>query len=177
MLQLPLSQGKAALVGDPGFAVLSDFKWCYRGERNSKQGYAVRHHKVDVKDRLLYLHRHLMNPQPGFEVIFLNHDSLDCRPENLRVVTLSEARRHHRVRKDSHTGAKGVFQNPVGNTWSARVFRDGRSWTIDTFKTQAQAEHAYREAMWRENPELNKAPKVVDRGTLKLFQRDSPDAR
>ena len=28
-----------------------------------------------------------MNPAKGYEVIFLNHDTLDCRKENLKVVT------------------------------------------------------------------------------------------
>jgi hypothetical protein len=33
------------------------------------------------------------------EVIFLNHDRLDCRRQNLRVVDTHEARQHHRVRR------------------------------------------------------------------------------
>ena len=75
MERIPLSQGQFALVDDDLFAMLSEFKWSYRAERNGKQGYAVRHWKVDGKDRLCYLHRVILPPAPpGHEVIFLNHD-------------------------------------------------------------------------------------------------------
>jgi hypothetical protein len=53
-----------------------------------------------------------MQPGPGQEVIFLNHDRLDSRRENLRVVSKEDARRHHRVRRDSKSGVKGVRFNP-----------------------------------------------------------------
>src|SRR5476651_1954549 len=119
MRQITLSQNQVALVDDEDFPLLSEFRWCYRAERDGKPGYAVRHRKVDGKDRLAYLHREIMNPPAGQEVIFLNHDRLDCRKANLRSVTKEEARRHHRVRSDSKSGVKGVRFNPDGETWSA----------------------------------------------------------
>jgi hypothetical protein len=74
MKQIQLSQNQVALVDDADFPLLSDFKWAYRAERNGNQGYAVRHWKVDGKDRLRYLHRQIMDPPPGMEVIFLNYN-------------------------------------------------------------------------------------------------------
>ena len=85
MQHIPLSQGQVAVVDDADHPLLSDFRWSYRAERDGRQGYAVRHHKVEGKDRLCYMHRQIMAPGPGQEVIFLNHDRLDCRRENLRV--------------------------------------------------------------------------------------------
>jgi hypothetical protein len=108
MREIPLSQGQAALVDDQDYPLLSEFRWCYRAERDGRQGYAVRHRKVDGKDRLGYLHREILPAPDGYEVIFLNHDRLDCRRANLRVVAKEEARRHHRVRSDSQSGVKGV---------------------------------------------------------------------
>jgi len=113
MQQIPLSQGRFVIVDGADYPLLVDFKWWFRGERDSRYGYAVRHHKVDGRDRLLYLHRLLMNPPAGHDVIFLNFDTLDCRRANLRVVTKQEARQHHRVRSDSKSGVKGVRHNPV----------------------------------------------------------------
>src|SRR6516162_1577812 len=128
MQEIPLSQGQVALVDDQDYPLLSEFRWCYRPERNGRQGYAVRHVKLEGKDRLLYLHRQLLQPGPGQEVIFLNHDRLDCRRENLKVVSKEEARRHHRVRSDSKSGVKGVRYNPETDTWSAFVYRGGRAY-------------------------------------------------
>src|SRR3954470_18370465 len=89
---LPLSQNQFAIVDDTDFPTLSRSKWCYRAERGGAQGYAVRTVKMDGKSRKEYLHRAIMGPTPpGYEIIFLNHDRLDCRRENLRVVTTTEA--------------------------------------------------------------------------------------
>jgi hypothetical protein len=142
--QLPLSQNKVALVDDADFPALSRSRWCYRPERNGNQGYAVRSVKVDGKHKKEYLHRVIMgSTAPGHEVIFLNHDRLDCRRENLRVVTIIEARRHHRVRCDSRSGAKGITFNAEYDTWSADVYRYGHCYRIGTYWTKEAAVAAY----------------------------------
>ena len=98
MRQIPLSQGKSASLMMPIIldfriqmvliAAISDgvFHW------HSCEGI-----KVDGADRLLYLHRHLKEPGENQETIFLNHDRLDCRRDNLLVVSHEEARQHHRA--------------------------------------------------------------------------------
>src|ERR1700730_848573 len=136
MQQIPLSQGKFALVDDNDYPLLSEFRWCYRGEKG-KEGYAVRHAKVDGKDRLLYLHRHLMQPPPDHEVIFRNGDTLDWRREHLRVVNNQDARQHHlRARSNSQSGIKGIKYNRRPNTWSVDAYRDGQVRRVGTFLTQ-----------------------------------------
>ena len=163
MQQIPLSQGQIAVIDDDDFADIARFKWFYRAERNGKPGYAVRNIKVDGKATMRYLHREIMNPTPGHEVIFLNHDRLDCRKENLRAVTTEEARQHHRMRSDCKTGAKGVRYNGDTGTWSAYLYRYGNAYHVGTFYFKEQAEQAYQEALRRENPDLHSAPAVVER--------------
>src|SRR5262249_16259248 len=77
MQHIPLSQGQIALVDDDDFACVSQYHWCYRGERNSGQGYALRHDKDGKKFRTVYLHREIMGlVPPEHEVIFRNGDRL-----------------------------------------------------------------------------------------------------
>ena len=72
MQHIPLSQGRIALVDDDDFARVSPYHWFYRGERNSGQGYAIRHDKDGKKYRTVYLHREIMGPvPPEHEVIFV----------------------------------------------------------------------------------------------------------
>jgi hypothetical protein len=106
-------------------------------------------------------------------VIFLNHDRLDCRKANLRVVTKEEAHRHHRVRSDSKSGVKGVRHNPGTSTWSAYTYRNDRAYHIGTFYTQEQAVAAYEQAMRNENPELNTAPERIERPSAECVQSAS----
>jgi hypothetical protein len=176
MQQIPLSQGRSALVDDADFPLLSEFRWCYRPERDGRQGYAVRHRKVDGKDRLCYLHREVCPAPEGHETIFLNHDRLDCRRANLKVVTKEEARRHHRVRSDSKSGVKGVRLNPESGSWSAYVYRHGRCYRVGTYYSQEQAVEAYEQELRGENPDLHRAPEVVERPVGPVpVQREKPD--
>jgi len=165
MQRIPLSQRKFAIVDDEDFTLFSEFKWCYRAERNGKPGYAVRHAKLDGKDRLLYMHRVIMQPKPGQEVIFLNYDRLDCRRANLRAVTKEEAKQHHRVRSDSKSGVKNVRFNEDLNTWSAVTYRNGRCFTLGTYFSKEAAAAAYESYLRRENPALHKAPERVEAPT------------
>ena len=126
-----------ALVDEADHAALSHFRWCYRAERNGRPGYAVRHKRVGGKDRVCYLHREICPAPEGHETIFLNHDRLDCRRQNLKVVTKEAAPQHHRVRSDGKSGVKGVRYNPDGDTWSAVVYRNGHCHTIGKYHSEA----------------------------------------
>jgi hypothetical protein len=177
MQQIELSQGQVALVDDADFHILSQYRWCYRPERDGRQGYAVRHVKVDGKDRLAYLHREIMQPPDGMEVVFLNHDRLDCRRANLRVVSKQEARQHHlRARSNSRSGIKGITFNRGPRTWSVDLYRDGQARRVGTFLTLKDAQDAYEEALRRENPELHAAPERVERSAEPAQQTAAPAA-
>jgi hypothetical protein len=177
MQTILLSQNQVAVVDDQDFPQLAGFRWCYRAERNGKQGYAVRHVKVDGKDRLWYLHRQLMDPAPGHEVIFLNGDRLDCRRGNLRVVTKREARQHHlQARSNSESGIKGISYNRRPGTWTVDIYRDGRAQRVGTFLTLQDAREAHQAALRRENPHLHTAPERVERPSNPVpVQRDNVD--
>jgi hypothetical protein len=149
MQQIPLSQGKFALVDDEDFETFSQFRWCYRPERNQGPGFAVRQVKIDGKYRLSYLHREIMDPPPCKQVIFLNHDRLDCRRENLKVVEPHEARWYHRVRKDSESGLKGLRYNRSARKWYASITRFGVFYHLGAFDTKEMALQAYQEASER----------------------------
>jgi hypothetical protein len=169
MQQIQLSQGKIAILDDEDFARFSPLHWCYRGERSSDKGYAIRHAKeAKGKYRTVYLHREIIGEVPtGHEVIFRNGDTLDCRRENLRIATKTEARQHHRrARSNSESGIKGISYNRRPGTWSVDIYRDGQAKRVGTFFTQKEAVEAQRQALERENPDLHAAPEQVERATI-----------
>ena len=91
MKQIQLSQGMVAAVDDDDFERLSGFRWFYRGERNENLGYAMRHGRKTDRTKSIYLHREIANPPPGNEVVFVNHDRLDCAGN--RICSWSPRRR------------------------------------------------------------------------------------
>jgi HNH endonuclease len=124
------------------------------------------------------LHRQIMDPPTGKEVIFLNHDRLDCRRSNLRVVSKEEARQHHRVRCDSKSSVKGVRFNAESDTWSAFTYRHGHCHHVGTFYAREEAAAAYESELKRENPDLHAAPPRVERTSqVGPDERGNPDAQ
>ena len=117
----------------------SHFRWFYRAERGGNHGYAVRHGKKTDATTTVYMHREVVGQvPPGHEAIFLNFDRLDCRRENLRVVTKDQARQHHRVRKDCQAGHKGMHFNHLAKTYSVDILVDGRMKRIGTFDSRGK---------------------------------------
>jgi hypothetical protein len=75
---------------------------------------------------------------------------------------ITEARQHHRARRDSQSGVKGVRHNPETDTWSAYAYRAGQCHHLGTFASKEQAQYAYEAQMRKENPDLHDAPPRVE---------------
>jgi hypothetical protein len=102
-----------------------------------------------------------------------------CRAHHSPVPTIiskQEARQHHRVRRDSKSGSKGVRYNADGDTWTAVVYRHGRCYHVGIFYSKEAAEAAYERALRRENPDLHTAPTTVERPrNTAPTERGNPD--
>jgi len=59
---------------------------------------------------LLFHHAIMGKPQKGKVVDHINHNGLDNRKDNLRLVTVAQNSQNKRVRKDSKSGYKGVYE-------------------------------------------------------------------
>jgi hypothetical protein len=147
MKQIPLSQGKFAIVDDEDFERVIQFKWSYIG------GYAKRAVvRNDGKRRLYPLHRFIMglSPEDDLMVDHVNFDKLDNRKENLRVCTKGQNNYNHgpkdRLGK-STSKYKGVSYKPdLRYKWRARIGIDGVEHILGYFPTEEDAALAYNKA-------------------------------
>lgn len=80
------SKGEKILVSQEDFGLLSRYAWYL----NSK-GYVCRNFGGG---NLVYMHRMIMKPPHGKCIDHINHDPLDNRRENLRIVSKSANCRH-----------------------------------------------------------------------------------
>lgn len=142
MIEIPLTQGKVALVDDCD-AHLAKLRWF--AVRRSKTWYAVR--------RGRYLHRVILEPPRGVDVDHVNGDGLDCRRSNMRLASRAENLRNSQRRSDNTSGFKGVVEDrrspPLRKPWKARVHVDGRTVNLGRFATREEAASAYRAAALR----------------------------
>lgn len=67
------------------------------------------------------LHRFLMNAPKGKYVDHINHNTLDNRRSNLRIVSNSTNLRNGNLRKNNKSGHPGVSYDKSRNKWYARI--------------------------------------------------------
>lgn len=145
MKQIPLTQGKFALVDDEDYDFLMQWKW------NAKKGcdtfYAVRHSPTqDGVRSTIWMHRALTSTST--ERKFVDHkdgNGLNNQRYNLRSCTHAENVRNSRRCKSNTSGYKGVTLHKDGR-WAARVMFQYKRRFLGYFQNKEDAALAYDEA-------------------------------
>jgi len=134
---IPLSQGKFAIVDPEDFDELSQYKWTAAKSPNTF--YAVR----SDHGRQIRMHRLITNAPKGLVVDHINHNGLDNRKSNLRLCTRSENARNQRPQTNRSSKYKGVCWHKNQKKWLARVYSNGVTYHLGSFKSQIAAAKAY----------------------------------
>lgn len=100
------NSGLVAIVDDEDYDLVFGFPWIATGGKwntYAKFGYGPR---TARKHELM--HRMITGCPDGFEVDHINHNGLDNRKENLRVVDSSQNKWNQRIKSNNKSGFKGV---------------------------------------------------------------------
>lgn len=130
--EIPLTQGKVALVDDEDYERLNQFKWF--ASKNGKTYYAIRKSKI-------LMHRTIITPPSGFEIDHINGNGLDNRRENLRIVSHRENCQNKHIEKTSKF--PGVTWNKQHKKWHAHVRILGKNRYLGSFDDEVEAAKAY----------------------------------
>lgn len=90
------NRGVVIVDGDD-YNWLASFPWCYTGH-----GYAGHGMRINKKSTTLLMHRLIMDAPTGLVVDHINHNRLDNRRINLRIVTIAENNRNMPYRKTGY---------------------------------------------------------------------------
>lgn len=151
MKQIPLTQGKVALVDDEDYdRLVAMGKWKYQ-KSSSGGGYASKskiRRKEDGKytsDTIL-MHRFIMNASKGFDVDHGDSDGLNNQKYNLKTCTHAENMRN--MKKPSHntSGFKGVHFYKSRNKWTAQIQVNLKTIHLGYFESPILAAKKYNEA-------------------------------
>ena len=141
--ELPLTQGRVAIVDDEDFERLSQYRWRYNV-------YAKRSlpRAAGQPQKAMYLHREIMQPPAGMEVDHINGDRLDNRRSNLRVCTRAENQANRKAQAGS-SRYKGVSLWKRHKRYAAGLSVDGKWQHLGWFDDEVAAARAYDEAAVR----------------------------
>jgi hypothetical protein len=139
--QIPLSQGLFTIVDDEDFEKLAAWEWYARWDHGSKSFYASTHH---IFEGTYQMSRVIMNAPAGMVPDHINHDTLDNRKENLRLVTTAQNNLNKIMQRGKSVPYKGVFKQR--DRYRARITYAGTCINIGCFPGAEEAAAAYHEA-------------------------------
>lgn len=144
-----IADGCTILIDDEDYTKIKDYKW-HLMRKKAEEGnlfYFTTTTYLPYKERRgsVFLHRVIMDCQLGDGKIVdhKNHNTLDCRKENLRICTSFDNMRSVNKSKRNTSGYKGIHQNNVTKKWIARVQMKDSKLSLGTYDTPEEAARAY----------------------------------
>jgi len=131
--EIQLTKGRVALVDDDDYEYLSQWNWQANFNRNAGVFYARRNHRIGGRQVTTWMHRLILDAKKGQQVDHQNHDTLDNRKKNIRIVTHKENNKNKGIGKDNTSGVLGVWWRKDIMKWSVRIVHEGRRINLGCF--------------------------------------------
>lgn len=145
--------GFKVLIDEDDYEKISKHTWHVMRHKAEKEGlyyFSAGMKDPDTGDWVsIFLHRFVMGCKrgDGFKVDHKNHDTLDCRKENLRICTTAQNAQNARVYRAKKDGFKGIKRDPKSGHWSARIQTpEGKRLMLGSYLTPEEAAKAYDRA-------------------------------
>lgn len=132
--EIPLTQGKTAIVDAEDYEVLSKFKWSYDGR------YASR---TDKDNKKVYMHRVILEVSSNEIIDHINRDKLDNRRNNLRKASHQQNSSNSKMYSHNTSGYRGVYK--WKNYWRAAITYEGKQISCGYYRSKEEAAQAYNE--------------------------------
>jgi len=167
MKEIQLTQDKVALVDDSDYEWLNQKKWCAKKFRST--WYAIRRsHSLSGKVVTMYMHRAILgldfgDPRQGDHI---NHEGLDNRRENLRIVT-------HQENLWNQRNAKGYKRDKNSGKYCAKLQVNEKTVSLGNWNTPEEARAAYlsgKDTYHRIKPQLSIAIEAREKFDIKVLE-------
>lgn len=116
--------------------------WHATFNRTTDSFYVCASTQTDGRRKNIQFTSFLLDVPKGYEADHINHNTLDNRRENLRVVTHSENCQNRRVYRNASSPVRGVRWSEKYQKWQAEANLDGRTRYIGSFNHIKDAQAA-----------------------------------
>ena len=147
MKEIPLTQGKIALVDDADYEWLNQRKW-HAANNHGWGWYAERKGACDSngKRHTILMHRVITGAGLGQQVDHKDRDGLNNQRANLRLCTASQNHANQKRCAGCSSRFKGVTWNKREGKWRARIGVHGERIFLGRFDDEVLAALAYNKA-------------------------------
>ena len=139
MREIPLTQGKFAIVDDDDYEYLMQWKWYF------DRGYARRGVCKNGKLTFFLMHRVVAKTAKGLCTDHKNRNKLDNRKDNLRICNYSE-NAQNMMTKHGNSRFKGVHFHRKDMVWQSYIKHNGKQVHLGSFDCEIEAAKAYNSA-------------------------------
>lgn len=148
MKQIPLTQGKVALVDDQDFEYLNQWKWHIHSKSSIYASRSFNYKSAETGKwtcKQIFMH-HIILPTPeGLFVDHINGNRLDNTRKNLRLCTIEENARNSKA-CNNKGNPKGITWKPSLKKWEAKIRANKKTLYLGVYKEIEDAARAYDEA-------------------------------
>lgn len=137
MKEIPLTQGRVALVDDEDYEELNKYKWFLIS--TPRNCYAARRERVHI----VYMHRQLLGVTDSLEVDHIDHDGLNNQRNNIRLCTTRQNNHNSRAKSTSTSQYKGVTWYKAYSKWKATIRYGKEHLFLGYFQQEEDAARAY----------------------------------
>lgn len=141
MKEIPLTQGKVALVDDEDYDELIKHKWSLSKRRYAARSWGDRNPNLEI-----YMHRMILGANKAQRVDHISGNTLDNRRCNLRFATNQQNLFNRGKNKNNTSGFKGVAWSSTSRKWKAFISLNGTQIHLGVFREKKSASEAYRSA-------------------------------
>lgn len=140
--EIPLTQGKFAIVDDCNYEWLTQWKWYAVCTGKLKMWYVARveNHKT------ILMHREILGAKKGQITDHKNHNGFDNRLANIRLCSYSENAQNRMPYKNSTNKHKGVSWHKVGGKWQVKITVNNKRIQLGYCKNEIEAAKMYDKA-------------------------------
>ena len=143
MIEIPLSQGKVALIDDADWEFVSGFKWYAFKDKNTFYA-RTNVRRADGTRTTIKMHRLLLGlTDPLVQADHIDGNGLNNRRSNLRACTNTENQWNTGAKINNTSGFKGVCWRADMGKWVAKIKVNGKMKHIGLFTTPEAAHAAY----------------------------------
>jgi len=147
MKELRAGPGQVTLVDDEDCEWLSQWAWSrtYYKNKHTQYAYKILPRENGKYVGCVYMHRLIMDAQPGQQVDHINGDGMDNRRANLRLCDQSQNNLNSRKRANSSSRFKGVTWRKDTQKWQAQGWWHGKRHSLGSYTSEKDAADAYNQ--------------------------------
>lgn len=142
MKEIPLTQGKTAIVDDDMYEYLSQFRWYFTGAYAASKSVILSGGGHGAPK--IYMHRLIMRTPKGLEVDHIDGNGLHNWRSNLRNCTHAQNTVNRPMNLDK-SGFKGVYWHKRNQCWQAQIQKNKAIFWLGNFDDPEAAARAYDE--------------------------------